>query len=349
MAKKKKIVNLKIEDNIYSNKSVGHIEDKKIVLKGGIRGQLVEAQLGRKRSGHREGKILRVIENSPLETQQGCIHREDCGGCSYQALTYQDELDLKKEMYLNLFEREGIDSSKFLGIEEAPSIDSYRNKMEYTFGDEYKDGPLSLGMNKKGKFFESVEVDQCKIVDEDFTRLLSKVLKYAQDRDYKKYNRRSHQGFLRHLVVRKALSSGEILLNLVTTTEEKLDDGFVDYILSLDLKGSIVGIIHTENDSLADAVVPEKVNLLYGSDYLKETILGLNFEISPFSFFQTNTFGAEKLYSIVRDFVGEEKNDIVFDLYSGTGTIAQILSPNCRKVVGIEIVEEAVVKARREC
>lgn len=347
MSKKKKFVELTIDDNIYSNKSIGYVEDMKIVAKGGIKGQKVEAQLGRKRSSHREGKIIKVLEKSPLETELGCPHKEECGGCSYQSLTYEKELELKTDMYLNLFEKEKIDGEKFMGIEPAPSMAEYRNKMEYTFGDEYRDGPLALGMNKKGKFFEVVEVNKCNIVDGDFTLLLERILSYSQDKDYKKYHRRSHQGFLRHLVLRKALTTGEILINLVTTSQDSLAEDFIEYVLaSPGLQGEIVGIIQTENDGVADVVQADRVNMLYGRDYLRERILDLDFEISPFSFFQTNTFGAEKLYSIVRDFVGEGQNDIVFDLYSGTGTIAQILSPVCNKVVGIEIVEEAVDKAR---
>ena len=347
MGRGKKLVEFKIQDNIYSNKSIGYVDDKKIISKGGIKGQTVEVKLGRKRPEHRDGKIIEVLEKSYLETEEGCPHKEECGGCSYQSLTYENELKLKEEMYFNLFEKEGIDKDKFLGIEPAPSVSEYRNKMEYTFGDEYKDGPLGLGMNKKGKFFEVVEVNKCNIVDRDFTLILERVLEYCQERDYKKYHRKSHEGFVRHLVVRKALTTEEILINLVTTTQRDLDDDFVDYILSTEgLKGEVVGIIHTENDGVADVVKPDRVNKLYGRDYLRERILDLDFEISPFSFFQTNTFGAEKLYSIVRDFVGEGQNDVVFDLYSGTGTIAQILSPVCNKVVGIEIVEEAVEKAR---
>lgn len=345
--RKKKNIEIKLEDNIYSNKAIGYYNDKKIITKGGIKGQTVEVSLGRNRKDHKEGKIKNIIEKSELETEIGCIHKEECGGCSYQSLTYENEIKLKTEMYMNLFEKENIDGSKFIGIETAPSVDNYRNKMEYTFGDEYVDGPLSLGMNKKGHFFEVVEVNNCKIVDRDFTLLLERVLKFSQENNYIKYHRRNHLGFLRHLVIRKALSTGEILLNLVTTTQDKLSEEFVEYILNTDgIKGNIVGILHTENDGVADAVIADKLNILYGRDFIKENILGLNFEISPFSFFQTNTFGAEKLYSIVREFVGEDKNDIVFDLYSGTGTIAQILSPICNKVFGIEIVEEAVVKAR---
>jgi 23S rRNA (uracil-5-)-methyltransferase RumA len=154
-------------------------------------------------------------------------------------------------------------------------------------------------------------------------------------------------GFLRHFVVRKALSTGEILINLVTSSQEELDkDGFIDMLKDLPLKGEIKGILHTTNDSLSDVVKADKLDLLYGNDFITEEVLGLKFKISPFSFFQTNTLGAEKLYSLVREFAGDIDDKVVFDLYSGTGTIAQIMAPVAKNVIGIEIVEEAVDMAR---
>ena len=219
--------------------------------------------------------------------------------------------------------------------------------MEYTFGDEEKDGPLALGLHKKGRFYEVVNTDECNIIDKDFTRIRQRVIEYFQSKGTTFYNKRKFEGYLRHLVIRKALSSGEILINLVTTSQGALDEGdFVDTLNNLDLKGEIIGVLHSINDSLGDTVAADNLVLLYGRDYIIEEILGLRFEISPFSFFQTNTFGSEKLYSIVRDLVGDMKGDLVYDLYSGTGTIAQILSPVAKKIIGIEIVEEAVEKAK---
>jgi 23S rRNA (uracil1939-C5)-methyltransferase len=155
------------------------------------------------------------------------------------------------------------------------------------------------------------------------------------------------EGYLRHLVIRKAQNTGEILVNLVTTTQIDFNlSEYVKLLRSQSYKGTLVSIIHPENDSLSDAVIPEKVNLLYGKDYIRETVLGLQFNISPFSFFQTNTKGAESLYSIVKEFMGNSENKVVFDLYCGTGTIGQIVAPNAKKVVGIELIEEAVKAAK---
>lgn len=346
MARKKKIVEMEILDNIFPNKSVGQYEGKRVIFKGGIKGQKVKVLLNRRKKDYIEGRLLEVLERSPLEKDLSCDY-DDCGGCTYQSLFYEDELKLKKELVLDLFKKEGVEVSNFLGIERSPRVEGYRNKMEYTFGDEVKGGPLVLGLHRRRRFYEIVDTDGCNIADEDFTIIRRRVMEYFRASNTPFYNKKTHKGILRHLVIRKALSTGEILINLVTTSQGEVDvEDFTKELLNIDnLEGSIVSIFHTINDGLGDTVKADKIELIYGKEYIVEEILGLKFKISPFSFFQTNTFGAEKLYSIARDFIGDEKNDIVFDLYSGTGTIAQILAPICRKVIGIEIVEEAVKMA----
>ena len=152
---------------------------------------------------------------------------------------------------------------------------------------------------------------------------------------------------LRHLLVRRAENTGEILVNLVTTSQEEWDlMPLVQEVLGLPLEGKVVGFLHIINDSLADIVKSDETKVLYGQDYFYEELLGLKFKITPFSFFQTNSLGAEVLYSTAREFVGETKDRTIFDLYSGTGTIAQILAPVAKEVIGVEIVEEAVTAAK---
>lgn len=345
--KRKKIVEVDIIDTLFPNKSIGEYEGKTIMFKGGIKGQRVKVLLGRKKKDYIEGKLLEVLERSPLEKNLSCSYDGECGGCTYQTLLYEDELNLKKEQVLALFEREGIKDFNFLGIEASPQVEGYRNKMEYTFGDSEKGGPLILGLHKRGRFYEVVDSDACNIADKDFTQIRRRVMEHFRRLNVPFYNKRIHKGILRHLVIRKALSTGEILINLVTTSQGQVDvEAFVKDLLELKgLEGNIVGILHTINDGLADVVQADELHLLYGRDYIVEEILGLKFKISPFSFFQTNTFGGEKLYSIVREFAGDIDDKVVFDLYSGTGAIAQIMAPVAKKVIGIEIVEEAVEMA----
>ena len=167
----------------------------------------------------------------------------------------------------------------------------------------------------------------------------------------------AHVGYLRHLLVRRGVKTGEILVDLVTSTqtegtwkseqnEEALLEGWKEKLLELDLEGSFAGILHTENDSLADVVQNDRTVILYGQDFFMEELLGLKFKITPFSFFQTNSLGAEVLYETAREYIGETDGRKVFDLYSGTGTIAQILAPAAEHVTGVEIIEEAVEAAK---
>lgn len=346
MVRKNATIEIKIDKVNFPNKGRGIFEGKEVRFKGGIEGQKVTVRVNRKRKEYMEGKIVDLMERSPLEIDSGCSHYKSCGGCTYQTLSYEDELNYKYNQIDRLFKDAELDIN-IIGIEASPVVEGYRNKMEYTFGDEEKDGPVALGLHRKGRFYEVVNTDECNIIDEDFTRIRQNVIEYFQSKGTAFYNKRRAEGYLRHLVIRKALSTGEILVNLVTTSQDSLDnEGFVESLLSLNFKGEITGILHTINDGLGDTVAADTLHLLHGRDYIMEEILGLKFEISPFSFFQTNTFGAEKLYSIVREFVGDTKNNIVYDLYSGTGTIAQILSPVAKKIIGIEIVEEAVEKAK---
>lgn len=346
MARKRPIVEMEIIDVDFPNKAYGVVDGKKVKVKGGIKGQRVKVRINKRRKDYLAGSIIEIIEKSPLEIEAKCPHFGGCGGCTYQSLPYEEELKIKENQVKRLFAEAGIEDFEFLGIERSPSLEEYRNKMEYTFGDEEKDGPLSLGLHKKGRFYEVVSVEKCNIVDRDFSIILGEVINYFRNTDIPCYNKKIHLGVLRHFVIRKALSTGEILLNLVTSSQGEVPlDELIDRLKKLELDGEIKGFIHTINDNVADAIKVDRLELVYGRDYIIEEILGLKFKISPFSFFQTNTFGAEKLYSIVRDFAGDIDDKVVFDLYSGTGTISQIMAPVAKKVIGIEIVEEAVEKA----
>ncbi|MCC5909952.1 MAG: 23S rRNA (uracil(1939)-C(5))-methyltransferase RlmD [Clostridiaceae bacterium] len=347
MPKKKEVIEFKIEESEFGGKAYGYIDGVKVKVKHGIPGQVVKAVVKKAKRKEAEAKILEVIENSPLEDQDTCSHFGRCGGCFQQAIAYEKQLELKEKQVKDLFVEFNVQYKEWLGIEGSPEPFNYRNKMEFSFGDEEKGGPLTLGMHKRGRHHDIVTVDECRIMDEDFRKILVTILQYFKEKNLSQYNTRRHEGYLRHLVVRKAHFAGEILINLVTTTQEKLDlKDLVEELLGFELKGKIIGFLHTFNDNLADVVQSDRTDILFGRDYLMEELLGLKFKISAFSFFQTNSQGAEKLYSIVRDFVGESEEQVVFDLYCGTGTIGQIVAPTAKQVIGIEIIEDAVEAAK---
>lgn len=452
-----------VEKVAFPNKGMLHLEDgKTVVVKNVLPGQKISFSIQKVRKGKGEGRLLKVLEKSPAELESApCRHFGACGGCTFLSLPYGEQLKLKEQQVKELLEpvcapyQEMCGNipfgDRFEGMKESPRQFGYRNKMEFSFGDSYKGGPLSLGMHKRGSFHDIVTVDGCKIVDGDFSGILMAALSFFQHyegfqgcKDTKNngnfqgnagfqtdaalqnsssiqnidavsqnsrgiknidavlqnprgienidaalqnsrgiknseepekstgfqngqavgtetqggagvpyYHKKSHIGYLRHLLVRKAAKTGEILVDLVTTSqigreeEERLLAKFCDALLCLKLEGKIVGILNTHNDSLADAVINQGTKVLYGVDHFYEELLGLWFCISPFSFFQTNSLGAEVLYETAREYIADAGNGkVVYDLYSGTGTIAQILAPVAKKVIGVEIVEEAVEAAR---
>ena len=326
-------------------------EDRQVTVKNGVPGQKVRFSVNKIRKGKAEGRLLEVLEPSPSEIPPACPHFGQCGGCTYQNLPYEEQLKLKETQVKAMMDEVVDGEYIWEGIAPSPRTEGYRNKMEFSFGDEYKDGPLALGMHKRGSFHDIVTVDECRIVDADYRKILSCTLEYARNTGLPYYHRMRHVGFFRHLLVRKAVKTQEILIDLVTTGNEEdwrmfRGEDWVEALRSLELEGKIAGILHTRNDSLADVVKDEGTEILYGQDYFYEELLGLRFQITPFSFFQTNSLGAEVLYEKAREYVGDTKDKVIFDLYSGTGTIAQILAPVASKVVGVEIVEEAVEAAK---
>lgn len=369
----------------FPNKGICRVGEDTVVVKNSLPGQKVKVGINKVRKGKAEGRLLEVIEQSPLEIGAPCSHFGLCGGCTYLSLPYEAQLGIKAEQVKRLLD--GVLSKQeqpyiWEGIKGSPKEYEYRNKMEFSFGDEYKDGPLSLGMHKRGSFYDVVTVDTCKIVDSDYRLILQTVKEYFLEKEVSFFHRLTHQGYLRHLLVRKASKTGEILVALVTTSqspwkEEAIDlvgncdesvsvdeatvlssestliEGFKDRLLELEysgkLQGKFAGILHIVNDSIADVVKSDRTDILYGQDYFYEELLGLRFKISTFSFFQTNSYSAEVLYETAREYVGElgKGEKTVFDLYSGTGTIAQLMAPVSKKVIGVEIVEEAVEAARK--
>lgn len=362
-----------VESVQFPAKGIVRVEEEndKAVVKNVIPGQKISFRVSKKRKGKAEGTLLEVLEKAGNEVASECPHFGSCGGCNYLNLSYEDQLALKTKQIKELLDSVYIKLNQepdyeFQGVKASPRQYGYRNKMEFSFGDEYKDGPLSLGLHKIGGFYDIVSVVDCRIVDEDYRRILRTTLEYFKAEKTSFYHRMRQEGYLRHLLIRKGSKSGEILVALVTSGDFKKEDavncqgeaelleGFKSALLSLEqsggLEGHIIGILHTVNDSVADVVKADANEILYGRDYFYEELMGLKFKISQFSFFQTNSLGAEVLYDTARQYIGRlsegEPDKVVFDLYSGTGTIAQMMAPVAKKVIGVEIVEEAVEAAK---
>lgn len=358
-----------VESLRFPNKGVFHQEETEVVVKNTIPGQKIRARITKKRSGRAEAALLEILSPSPEETTPPCPQFGTCGGCLYLNLPEKKELELKEEQIRSLLRSaDPTADSWFEGILESPVTEGYRNKMELTFGDLEKDGPLTLGMHKRGSFYDVTNADECRIVDADFRTIIRKTREYWAETAVPFYHRMRQQGYLRHLLIRKGMKTGEILVDLVTTSqmawlpdgaeEKELLDGFASELLQAQYAGRIAGILHTRNDSVADVVEDQGTEVLYGKDSFEEELLGLKFTVTPFSFFQTNSFGAELLYETARKMIAEameeerkaetgaQRKPVIFDLYCGTGTISELISPVASKVIGVEIVEEAVEAAK---
>ncbi len=344
--KKRDVLEFEIDKMEFGGTTVSMYGNRELHMKGGITGQKVRAVVKRTRSGKADVKMIELLEKSPIETNDTCKHFGECGGCSILSVPYEKQLQIKEKQVMDLFLNQDIFGFQFLGIESSPQERYYRNKMEYTFGDEMKGGPLTLGMHKKGRHIDIMTVDECVLVDNDFIKVLTTTVNYFNEKQLPYYRTVNHKGYLRNLVVRKGVNTNELMVNIVTSSQEDFDmTEYKDLLLALGTEAKIVSILHTINDGLADAVNCDELKILHGRDYIHEEVLGLRFRVSPFSFFQTNTKGAEDLYTIAREFVGDHADKVVFDLYSGTGTIGQVMAGAAKKVYGIEIIEEAVKAA----
>lgn len=360
----------------FPGRGIVKVGEETAIVKLCLPGQRIRFRVNKVRNGKAEGRLLEVLERSPLETGGTCSRFGVCGGCTYLSLPYEEQLRIKEGQIRRLFERaleRQPEEWRWEGIKGSPVPYEYRNKMEFSFGDEYRDGPLALGMHRRGSFYDIVSVDDCRIVDRDYRLLLRTTLDYFSGKKAGYFHKMTHRGWLRHLLVRKASRTGEILVALVTSSQDPRTDtrfettetagfasedadslvnGFRDVLLQLEsagcLQGHFAGILHIVNDAVADVIRSDRTEILYGHDYFYEELLGLKFKISVFSFFQTNSHSAEVLYETAREYVGDAgRGGTVFDLYSGTGTITQLMAPAAERVIGVELVEEAVEAARR--
>ena len=309
-------------------------------------------------------------EAEPGETAGLCRHADVCGGCAFQGVPYHEQLEIKNTVVLERLAMHGIVPREYRKMRQTSGATGYRNKMEYSFGDETKGGPMTLGLHKKGSYMSVINTDGCLIVPESFNLVRTAVYEWALTSGHGFYHKRAHSGFLRSLVLRRGERTGELLVNLVTTSEETLDEtGFCEVILSsLEASGiagpkaqkgeaeagqaaasrdaTIVGILHTVNDRRSDAVVCDSVKTLYGRDHYFENLLGLSFRVGAFTFFQTNTTAVENMFREAFALIPGIHSKNLYDVYCGTGLISLALSRQAGYITGIELSEDSVFFAR---
>ena len=373
MLKRKDVAECVIERVDYPNCGRYKTEEgQKLTVKNTLPGQRIRCRIFKKHQDRVEGRLFEIVEKSPLETREKvCDNFPLCGGCLCQTMPYEDQLAMKEDMVRRLLE-EVVDDAVYDGILRSPLEFEYRNKMEFSFGDDVENGPLTLGLHRRNTTYTVLNAHSCALAHEDMRKVLGATLDYCREMGLKKYDKKIHKGFLRFLLVRRSQTTGELLVYIVTSSQQEHDfSDWAERLLALPIEGSYAGIFHAIDDKMSDAVKVDYAKPLYGKEYFYEELLGLKFKVTAFSFFQTNTPGAEVLYDAVRRYVtggipegnggsgdisaqteqahtDENRTEapVLYDLYSGTGTIGQVLSPVAGKVYGIELIPEAVDAAR---
>lgn len=356
--KKGDLIQLKIVNLDTKGRAYGFFDENKIYVNiNAAQNQVVEGIFVKRR---RKFELIhcKIVDFAGRKNAiYDDISRQN-GGCNYQYYTYDEQLEIKVGHIKKELDR--IIKYNYVFEEPVRSVkpDKYRNKMEFSFGNATKGGPIILGLHKQNSFHDIVEVDGLKLMDDNFNKIYIFCNEFCKKTGFDFYHRLDHIGFFRNLVIRKAEFTKQILVNIVTTTQisqlekEKFQKEFKEGLLALNLEDNfkITGILHTFNDNFSDMVISESETILYGERDLTEEIFGLKFKISPYSFFQTNSQTVEKLYGKVLEYLEKIENlkineATVFDLFSGTGTIGQIVSKKAKQVYGIELVPEAVEKA----
>jgi 23S rRNA (uracil-5-)-methyltransferase RumA len=276
-----------------------------------------------------------------------CPNAEKCGGCVYQGVSYEEQLEGKNAAVLDFLLANNIRCGEYAGVFAPSSVFNYRNKMEYSFGDEEKGGVMNLGLYRKRSFMSVIDVTGCMLVPDDFEVVRNRVLEFARAKGYSFRHKKTRSGFLRNLIVRNGIRTNELLVNLVTTSEDELDaEDFVKRLTDAPLRTKISGILHTIYDGRADTAGCDELRVLYGRANYSERMCGLNFTVGAFTFFQTNVPAAEKMFEDAFALLPNLESKHVYDVYCGTGALSLMLAKRAAKVTGIEIVGDSVDAAR---
>ncbi len=356
MIKKGEILDLTIESLAYGGKGIAKVDDFVIFVKNAIPNQTVKALIYRKKSGYAEARPLEIIQDSPDAVTPRCEHFAHCGGCTFQQLEYSKQVEQKKQQVIDAFQR--LAGLKSVTIDKAVSsenIYNYRNKMEFTFSNrrwtlpsESEDAQqeFALGLHIPGRFDKILDINECHLQPKIGNEILNFVREKAVELKLKPYDAKTNIGYLRHLVLRFGVNTNELMVNFVTAYENT--DFLIPLVQELVSKyPQITSVINNINTRKADIAFGEYEIILHGTPAISDKINDLVFEISSNSFFQTNTLQAEKLYDAVLDGADLSKDDIVYDLYCGTGSISLFLAKKVKEVYGFEIIRSAVEDAQR--
>ena len=348
---------IEIIDVAAEGQSLARVNEMVVFVPYGAPGDIVDIKINRKKKSYAEGHIERMVKPSDLRCEPRCSHFTMCGGCRWQHLPYDYQLECKQKQVTDNLERIAkVELPEISSIKGSKNIWSYRNKMEYTFsnkkwltfdqlrsGEEFPDRDAA-GFHIPGAFDKVLDIECCHLQEDLGNRIRLFVKNFGKENGYSFYDLRAQQGFLRTLMIRIA-STGEVMVVMVVgeNDSEKLQS------LMNAIKNEfpeITSLLYVVNQKVNDSIADQDVILFSGKPYIVESMEGLEFRVGPKSFYQTNSLQAYELYKVVREYADIKEGELVYDLYTGTGTIANFVAGKAGKVVGIEYVEDAIKDAR---
>ncbi len=350
------IENIEILNTASKGKSVAKHNGRVIFVKGGVPGDICDITVFKRRKKFWEAKIEKIIKKSRYRIKPKCTHFGTCGGCKWQNMHYEAQLEFKQNQVLDNFSKiGGVTIEKFNDILGSDKIYNYRNKMEFTFSnkrwlkeDEIKNDENiidknALGFHVPGMFDKVIDLKKCFLQENPSNKIRNSVKEFALENNLSFFDIRNQKGFLRNLMIRNT-NIGELMVLVQFYYEDKKK---IDLLMNFIKKSfkEITSLLYTVNEKANNTIYDQKIICFYGRKYITEKIGDLSFKIGPKSFFQTNSDQAEVLYKSAKKLADITKNDTVYDLYTGTGTIAQFIASNAKKVIGIDSVPEAIEAA----
>ena len=360
MRRKKFVIkDLPITDYASEGKSLGRIEGKVIFVEGAVPGDVADIFITKNKKDWAEGKAISFTEYSKERTKPFCIHFGICGGCKWQMLPYEKQLQYKQQEAEQILKRIGkVELPEILPIIGSDETIYYRNKLEFTFSNKrYLTreelislptgkgwGGAALGYHAPGIFDKIIDIKECWLMDDINNLIRNTIRTYAIENNLSYYDIKEHKGFLRNIILRYC-TTGELMINMVFGYDDKTEiKKLLNYLL--ERFPSITTLLYTINPKWNDSIYDLVPQVFYGKGYITEMLGEFKFKISPKSFFQTNTKQAEKLYGIVKAFAAFTGNEIVYDLYCGTGSIGIFVSKQSKKIIGVDLIEESIKDAK---
>lgn len=363
------ILELTIESSAFEGTSIAHLDGLVVFVEGGVAGDVVRAKVFTTKKKHIEAKVVDVLNPSPQRTTPRCKYFGTCGGCKWQHVQYESQLAFKQQHVVDALERiGGFKNVNVLPIIGSDDLYFYRNKLEFSFGDDvwtiipparsslqteaevtdisYKKEEIALGFHVPQRYDKVLDINECHLQSNLSNEILRLVKKFSLTSGMPVYSSKSHSGYWRNLVIREGKNTGDVMVNVVTFEDRPEVMKKLSSQLTAEFP-EITTVVNNINTRKAQVAVGEFENVYYGNGIITDKIGSYVFDISANSFFQTNTRGAEKLYSVTKEYAELKPSDVVYDLYCGTGTISIFISDAVKKVIGIDIVESSIQNARR--